>query len=440
MSLSSWMSGTQTGVPIAGILPALRSVVIASADVPLRGRLRLALVDLRWQVYEAPGGAAAMAYLDQLRPEALLVDGWLPDLEVEEFAECARALFPDTDLVRMDGRLLNSRCRSPRRHELLQVLREVVDVTAETSPLFEAPANATGATQIAVVSAEREVLPASRVEVTHGRNDLDQTSVAAKFLPEMIGTSAVMAELGKLVRLVAPRSTTVLIEGETGTGKELVAKALHRLSSRSNKPFIVLNCAAIPEALLEAELFGHTRGAFTGAVRSRTGRIEAADGGTLFLDEIGEMPLALQAKMLRFLECGELQRVGDNEPTYVDVRVIAATHQPLEQRAEEQTFRLDLYHRLAVFPIDVPTLRSRAEDIPLLARHFLSLLGHGPDTKQVSQAAMERLKDYHWPGNIRELMHVLERALILAGSNPEIGAEEIRLRKRERSPDHAGPS
>ncbi len=428
------MSGTQTGVPVAAILPAPRSVVVASADALLRGRLRLALVNLRWQVYEAPGGAAAMAYLDQLRPEALLVDGWLPDLEVEEFAECARALFPDTDLVRMDGRLLNSRCRSPRRHELLQVLREVVDVTAEeTSLLFDAPANATGATQIAVVSAEREGLPASRVEVAHGRNDLDQISVAAKFLPEMGGTSPAMAELGKLVRLVAPRSTTVLIEGETGTGKELVAKALHRLSSRSNKPFIVLNCAAIPEALLEAELFGHTRGAFTGAVRSRTGRIEAADGGTLFLDEIGEMPLALQAKMLRFLECGELQRVGDNEPTYVEVRVIAATHQPLEQRAEEQTFRLDLYHRLAVFPIDVPTLRSRAEDIPLLAKHFLSLLGRGPEIKQVSHAAMARLKDYHWPGNVWELMHVLERALILAGSNSEIDTEEIRLRKRDRS-------
>lgn len=432
MSLSPWMSGTQMGVPVAAILPAPRSVVLASADASLRGRLRLALVNLRWQVYEAPGGAAAMAYLDQLRPEALLVDGWLPDLEVEEFAERARSLFPETDLVRMDGSLLNSRCRSPRRHELLQVLREVVDVTAEGAPLlFEVPAIATGATQ--ELLAEREQLPVSRVEVAHGRHDPGPAHLISGFLPEMVGTSAGMAELGKLVRLVAPRSTTVLIEGETGTGKELVAKALHRLSSRSNKPFVVLNCAAIPEALLEAELFGHTRGAFTGAVRSRTGRIEAADGGTLFLDEIGEMPLALQAKMLRFLECGELQRVGDNEPTYVDVRVIAATHQPLEQRAEEQTFRLDLYHRLAVFPIDVPTLRSRAEDIPLLAKHFLSLLVRGPETKQVSDAAMARLKHHHWPGNVRELMHVLERALILAGSNPEIGTEEIRLRKRDRS-------
>lgn len=258
MSLSPWMSGTQMGVPVAAILPAPRSVVLASADASLRSRLRLALVDLRWQVYEAPGGAAAMAYLDQLRPEALLIDGWLPDLEVEEFAERARALFPETDLVRMDGSLLNSRCRSPRRHELLQVLREVVDVTAEGTPLlFEIPAIATGATQ--ELLAEREHLPVSRVEVAHGRHDLGQAHLVTGFLPEMVGTSAGLAELGKLVRLVAPRSTTVLIEGETGTGKELVAKALHRLSSRSNKPFVVLNCAAIPEALLEAELFGHPR-------------------------------------------------------------------------------------------------------------------------------------------------------------------------------------
>lgn len=153
----------------------------------------------------------------------------------------------------------------------------------------------------------------------------------------------------------------------------------------------------------------------------------------LFLDEIGEMPLALQAKMLRFLECGELQRVGDNEPTYVDVRVIAATHQLLEERAEAQTFRLDLYHRLAVFPIDVPTLRSRVDDIPLLAQHFVGLLGRGSELKQISEAAMQLLCDHLWPGNVRELAHVIERAVILAEASPMIGPEEIRVRKRDRS-------
>jgi transcriptional regulator with GAF, ATPase, and Fis domain len=251
-------------------------------------------------------------------------------------------------------------------------------------------------------------------------------------LPELVGASEPMRELARLIRLVAPRSTTVLIEGETGTGKEVVAQALHRLSERAGKPFAVLNCAAIPEALLEAELFGHTRGAFTGAVQSRTGRIEAAHGGTLFLDEIGEMPMALQAKMLRFLECGELQRVGDNETVRVDVRVIAATHQPLLQRAEERAFRLDLYHRLAVFPIEVPALRDRMEDIGLLAEHFLEKMGHEMPRKRLSADADAKLHEHHWPGNVRELMHVLERGAILSSDRMEIGAEEILYRRASR--------
>jgi transcriptional regulator with GAF, ATPase, and Fis domain len=251
-------------------------------------------------------------------------------------------------------------------------------------------------------------------------------------IPEMIGASKPMLELARLIRLVAPRSATVLIEGETGSGKEVVAQALHRLSKRSQKPFAVLNCAAIPEALLEAELFGHTRGAFTGAVTSRTGRIEAANGGSLFLDEIGEMPLALQAKMLRFLECGELQRVGDNEVVRVDVRVIAATHQHLEKRTEEGTFRLDLYHRLAVFPVEVPPLRERVSDIAELAEFFLAKLGTEAPRKRMTAAALSRLEEHDWPGNVRELGHVLERATILAGDAMEVRAEDIRFKRANR--------
>ena len=241
-----------------------------------------------------------------------------------------------------------------------------------------------------------------------------------------------MLELTRLIRLVAPRNSTVLIEGETGTGKEVVASVIHRLSSRSSKPLTVLNCAAIPEALLEAELFGHTRGAFTGAVQSRTGRIEAAHGGTLFLDEIGELPLAVQAKLLRFLECGELQRVGDNEITRVDVRVIAATHRDLEQRVVDGSFRLDLYHRLAVFPIEVPALRERLDDLPALANHLLARLGADAPRKSLSPCALNALEQHAWPGNVRELAHVLERAVILAGDAPEITAEHIRCRRRSR--------
>jgi transcriptional regulator with GAF, ATPase, and Fis domain len=258
------------------------------------------------------------------------------------------------------------------------------------------------------------------------------SSMPAAALPGMIGQTPAMQELAALVRLVAPRRTSVLIEGETGTGKEVVARAIHQLSFRCGKSFVVLNCAAIPEALLEAELFGHTRGAFTGAVQSRTGRIEAANGGTLFLDEIGEMPLPLQAKMLRFLECGELQRVGDNETVRVDVRVVAATHQHLEKRSAEGTFRLDLYHRLAVFPVEVPALRDRRADIALLAEHFLGEMGREDPRKRITAAALGKLEQHEWPGNVRELAHVLERAAILAGNSPEIGMEEIRFRRATR--------
>jgi DNA-binding NtrC family response regulator len=234
-----------------------------------------------------------------------------------------------------------------------------------------------------------------------------------------------MTEISRRVRLVAPRSTPVLIEGPTGSGKEIVAEALHRLSPRHQKPFVAINCAAIPEALLEAELFGHTRGAFTGAVQGRVGRIEAAAGGTLFLDEIGEMPLALQAKLLRFVECGELQRVGDNVTVKVDVRILAATHRPLARLAEDGRFRSDLYYRLAVFLIRTPALGEHAADLPLLVEHFLGQMGRRAPIKRLDEAAMALLAAHTWPGNVRELQHVLERAAILAADEPVITAAEV---------------
>jgi transcriptional regulator with GAF, ATPase, and Fis domain len=205
----------------------------------------------------------------------------------------------------------------------------------------------------------------------------------------------------------------------------VVARAIHGLSDRASRSFVALNCAAIPESLLEAELFGHARGAFTGAVQRRTGRIEAANGGTLFLDEIGEMPLALQSKLLRFLENGELQRVGENETIRVDVRVIAATHQPLARRAQEGTFRADLFYRLAVFRIQTPALTDHTEDLTSLATHFLERLAVEGARKQLSESAALRLSSHPWPGNVRELQHVLERAVILAEERPVITPAEI---------------
>jgi DNA-binding NtrC family response regulator len=440
---------------------AVRTVVLASADAGLRQRLRASLTGLRWQVREASGGAEAMAQLEDSRSEALLVDSWLPDLEVGEFATVIRMLYPAMELLRVDGGA-DGGARSPRRNELLHALREAQNAPLNDTTVWAAapevvPAAGSGVGAGLRASArvssplrkdfgqeESRIKEEARLDsarqalsVLMGRPEAARPVIQKEvMLPEMVGASEPMRELAGLIRLVAPRSTTVLIEGETGTGKEVVARALHRLSDRAGKPFAVLNCAAIPEALLEAELFGHTRGAFTGAVQSRTGRIEAAHGGTLFLDEIGEMPMALQAKMLRFLECGELQRVGDNETMRVDVRVIAATHQPLEKLASnvgaERTFRLDLYHRLAVFPVEVPALRERMEDLDMLAEHFLEQMGQEMPRKRLTAEAAAKLHEHSWPGNVRELMHVLERGAILAGDRMEIGVNEIRLRRATR--------
>jgi len=230
--------------------------------------------------------------------------------------------------------------------------------------------------------------------------------------------------VARLARLVGPRSSTVLLTGPTGTGKELVARAIHELSPRSNRPFAVINCAAIPEALLEAELFGYVKGAFTGAVQSRVGRIHAAQGGTLFLDEVGELPIGLQAKLLRFLEQGEVQRLGSTDVFRVDVRVVAATNAELAQRVADRQFRDDLYFRLAVFPISIPPLCERREDILPLAQHFLATHAGG---RQVvfSTRAIELLLRHPWPGNVRELMHVVERAWLLAEGGLVIGPEHI---------------
>jgi DNA-binding NtrC family response regulator len=422
----------------------LRTVLLASADADFRARLRQQLTALRWQVREAGGGAEAMAKLETQAAEAMVLDARLPDLEVGEFARQMRSRHPVMDLLRVDEGVNESGARSPRRNELLHALRKAQE-EARAAGMRETPAWVTGPDvglpvfieeedggQGAVaVEAAAEVggaaVEASGYEPVVREARVGVPGRSSLALPEMVGESAGMVEMARMVRLVAPRSTAVLIEGETGTGKELVAKAIHRLSARASKPFVVLNCAAIPESLLEAELFGHTRGAFTGAVQSRMGRIEAANGGTLFLDEIGEMPLGLQPKMLRFLESGELQRVGDNETMRVDVRVIAATHQHLRERAAERTFRLDLYHRLAVFPVFLPALKDRMEDVPLLAAYLLEKMGEEMPVKRLSAGAAARLMEYDWPGNVRELAHVLERGAIFAEDRREIGREEIRF-------------
>jgi transcriptional regulator with GAF, ATPase, and Fis domain len=246
-------------------------------------------------------------------------------------------------------------------------------------------------------------------------------------LPGMIGNSRVMQPVYRLVRLLAPRNTTVLINGPTGCGKEIVARAIHHLSPRAARAFAVVNCAAIPETLLEAELFGYTRGAFTGAMQSYAGRIQTAQGGTLFLDEIGEMPLSLQPKLLRFLEQKELQRLGSAEVVRVDARVVSATNAHLLTLVREGKFREDLYYRLCAFPIEIPPLRDRCEDIAPLARHFLAKYAAPLPAPEFSAEALQLLKTQPWAGNIRELQNVIERALILSEDQAVIRPEHLLL-------------
>lgn len=235
----------------------------------------------------------------------------------------------------------------------------------------------------------------------------------------IIGKSAPMLRVFELIRQVAPLDTSVLILGETGTGKEGVANCIHTLSPRKSKPFVKVNCAALPTHLIESELFGHEKGAFTGALEKRIGKFERADGGTIFLDEIGDMPADLQVKLLRVLQEKEIERIGGNGPLKVNVRIIAATNRNLEKEIAEGRFRLDLYYRLHVFPIILSALRERREDIPLLVSHFIRLYGAatGKQVQEIAPVALKQLEDYSWPGNVRELQNLIERSVLLAREN-----------------------
>jgi transcriptional regulator with GAF, ATPase, and Fis domain len=250
----------------------------------------------------------------------------------------------------------------------------------------------------------------------------------------IIGRSPPMQEIFATVMRVAPTRATVLLAGESGVGKDLIARAIHYHSPRRDRPFVKINCTALPENLMESELFGYEKGAFTGAVSSKPGKFEHADTGTAFLDEIGDVPPTIQVKLLRVLQEREFERLGSNKTRHIDVRIVAATNQDLRAALEQGTFREDLYYRLNVVPINIPPLRERREDIPFLAEHFVEKLARasGSRADSITDAAIEKLMSYHWPGNVRELENVIERSLVLC-SGGRLDAADIRLEAAPRA-------
>jgi DNA-binding NtrC family response regulator len=391
------------GTPVPHFSRSADKVPIDVFIVSPNPRIRQALQDKlslpRWSVLQACSGAEALEllYKGAAGESVLLLDPVLPDLEPNEFHAIVKDRFPNTQIV-----MLNSHTG--------QLLLGSASPTPLSTWLMDA-VNRGGAIQTGS-------LPEKSLDNLHHRNE------SRSNLRGMIGDSDPMQRTYSLTRMVAMRDTTVLVTGESGTGKDLVAQEIHQVSPRRKQPFVVVNCSAIPESLLEAELFGYTKGSFTGALQARIGRIHAAHGGTLFLDEIGDMPLSLQSKMLRFLEQGEVQRLGDNTNLKVDVRVVAATNADLKKLITEQRFREDLYYRLAVFPIHLPPLRERMGDLEQLAVAFAARFHPGVT---LGSQALQILAQHSWPGNVRELRNAIERATILVGSGQEIKPEHIFL-------------
>lgn len=361
----------------------------------LRTMLRLALETQGYAVIEARDETEARSLLGQSLPSVVLSDLRLPAGDGFGVLRAAKDADPDLPVIVMTAYGSIQDAVSAMKDGALDFLAKPVD-----------PDHLLLLVERAL--AQRRLLSEY--------NLLKEEAAKRRGLPAIIGESAVLRQTMQSVQRAAGSDTTVLLEGESGTGKELFARALHALSERANGPFIAINCAAIPDTLLEAELFGYEKGAFTGASQRKPGRFELAQRGTLFLDEVGELPLALQAKLLRAIETKRFERLGGTSTIQVDVRLVAATNRGLRQAVAARQFREDLYFRLSVFPVTIPPLRDRREDIPLLARHFVErTCGElGRKTLSLNDRTMDLLAAHSWPGNVRELQNALERAVILA--------------------------
>jgi DNA-binding NtrC family response regulator len=393
--MSSFLAYPQDSSADTGADEAV-GLLIVSPNSDLRGDLLANLNSDRWLIVEAASGAEALERMESGQVSLVLLDPGLPDLRTDDFKELVQSQHPDITVIP-----INPHTGLP-----------IVSAPSPDSIVFEL---------VRKLERSAPLRPGNAGSVIRSQ---DENSTPGS-IPGFVGVAPSVQRLCSMLRLVAPRDTTVLVTGESGTGKDIVARALHQLGTRRLKPFVVINCAAIPEALLEAELFGYVKGAFTGALQSRIGRIHAAQGGTLFLDEIGELPLGLQSKLLRFLEQGEVQRLGCADTFRVDVRVIAATNSNLRKAVQDGLFRADLFYRLSIFPVEVAPLRERMEDLGLLARSFLAKFC--PHQVTLSPEAIELLEQHRWPGNVRELRNVIERASIMLGNEREVRAHHILL-------------
>jgi two-component system nitrogen regulation response regulator NtrX len=367
------------------------TILVVDDEESIRSSLAGILEDEGYRTLTAVDGIDALAAVQRELPDLVLLDIWMPKLDGLKTLQALKERYPALTVVMMSG------------HGTIETAVKSTKLGAHD--FIEKP-----------LSLEKVLVTVNNA-LAMGRLKEENSSLRGMVLGEheMIGESPLIRTLGEQIRMAAPSSASVLITGENGTGKELVARSIHWFSARADKPFVEVNCAAIPEELIESELFGHERGAFTGATAQKKGRFDLADGGTIFLDEIGDMTLKTQAKVLRILQERKFERVGGTRTVEVDVRVVAATNKVLEEEIRAGRFREDLYYRLNVVPLTAPPLRERRDDIPLLAGYFLGKLDTRPtgERKVLAPETLEAMKRYDWPGNVRELKNIIERLVIM---------------------------
>jgi two-component system response regulator AtoC len=383
-----------------------KHLLLVEDEAPLRTAVAERLGDLGYEVVQTGSGEAALEALAEFAFDVVITDLRLPGVDGAHVIEAAVGRYPEIIGIVITG-------YGTVRDAVDVIKRGAADFVTKPFQFDELKHALDGAIEQRRLKSENAWL----------REQLQQRYS----FEGIIGRSQAMRDLFQTLETVARTASTILITGETGTGKEVVARAIHHASPRRTQRFVALNCSAIPENLLEAEIFGHVRGAFTGAIGSRQGRLEQAHRGTLFLDEVGTMSMPLQMKMLRVLQEREFERVGDNQTIKVDVRVIAATNADLGRMVQDGTFREDLYYRLNVIPVTLPPLRDRREDIPLLVQHFLKkFCDEVPrPAMTVSQAAMRSLMTYGWPGNVRQLENAMERAVALSGGRSQVELSDL---------------